>query len=105
MIIQPASLNLIIIVRAISRIFLKWSFIQRPTQLQRVLHLERMWSSQHYSSIFKASTGPFNLEIDLSYRIPFAMELWDHWRDEANSQERTEINNTQFALIEASEDS
>ena len=39
--------------------------------------------------------GPFNLEIDLntpylSYRIRFAMELWDHWRDEANSQERTE---------------
>ena len=94
MIIQPASLNLITIVRSISHIVLNLSFIQRPAQLQRVLHLERVWSSQPlqlktpalYQMLDKeiqSEYGPFNLEIDLntpclSYRIRFAMELWDH---------------------------
>ena len=31
------------------------------------------------------------------------MELWDHWRDEINFQKRTENQQHQFAVIEASE--
>ena len=31
------------------------------------------------------------------------MELWDHWRDEVNFKRELKINNTQFAVIEASE--
>ena len=65
---QSASLNLIIIFRSISHPVPKWSFIQRPTRLQRALHLERMWSSQSLQLKTLALYQVLNKEIQSEYQ-------------------------------------